>query len=561
MQTLQTLPILPPELESRRQEMFPSLTDEQLARAAGCGTERRFATGEILYEPGDPDLPMFVVLEGVLEIVHPHDRLEDTVMFLGAHQFTGEVNLLSDGRALVRARAHTPLRVLQIEHARLHILIQTDPDLSDVLLRAFIARRVALIATGQGDAVVIGSQSSAATTCLLEFLVQNIHPHRYLDVDRDPDVQKLLDHFGVGVDDIPVLICRGERVLRRPSEAETADCLGFNPTLAPDTIHDLVIVGAGPAGLAAAVYAASEGLDVVVVEAHAPGGQAATSSKIENYLGFPMGISGPQLMASALAQAEKFGAKFLVAKTVERVDVEQRSYRLRLSGSACLRARSIILATGAQYRRLDVPGRDQFEGVGIYYAATQVEALRCGTDDVVVIGGANSAGQAASFLSRHCGHVHVLCRGPNLSEHMSRYLIRRIEETPNITVHPRTHVTAFEGNHRLESVTWRDDAAGTESRHAIRHVFSMAGADPQTEWLRGLVAIDSHGFIITGPDLTDENLHNTEWPRKRRPYLLETNRPGIFAVGDVRAAKIKRVASAVGEGSVCVQLVQQSLIE
>ncbi|NVB84846.1 MAG: FAD-dependent oxidoreductase [Kofleriaceae bacterium] len=541
--------------------MFPTLTDAQIARVSTCAIECRFGEHDVLYEPGDLDLPMYVVLEGVIEIIHPHERVEDAIALIGPREFTGEVNLLSDGRALVRARARTPVRAFKIEHARLHTLIQNDSELSDVLLRAFLLRRVALIETGQGDAIVIGSQSSAATTRLLAFLVQNIHPHRYLDVDRDPDVERLLGHFGVGIDDIPVLICRGERVLRHPSDAEAADCLGFNPTLAPETVHDLVICGAGPAGLASAVYAASEGLDVVIVESYAPGGQAATSSKIENYLGFPTGIAGGKLMASALAQAEKFGARLLVAKTVERLAAEERSYRLVLSGGASLRARTVILATGVEYRKLDVPGREQFEGVGIYYAATQVEAQRCPNDDVVVIGGANSAGQAASFLARTCRQVHMLVRGPNLSEHMSRYLVRRLEDTPNIFIHTRSRVTAFEGNHHLESITWHDDTTGADTRLSCRNVFSMAGADPQTDWLRDFVHVDPRGFIVTGPELSAADLVAAGWPRQRRPYLLETSRPGIFAVGDVRAAKIKRVASAVGEGSVCVQLVQQTLTE
>ncbi len=539
--------------------MFPSLTDAQLAKLAPCGEEQRFSSGELLWDQGEVDRPFYVVLEGELALVHPRGDVEEIVNVLKAKEFTGEVSDLGSRRALVAGRANGSLRVLRIAQARLRTLIQTDAELSELVLRAFILRRVSLISTGQGDAIVIGSRDSAATARVEEFLVQNGHPHRSIDVDQDPDVQVMLDELGVARTDIPVLVCRGERVLRDPSNAEVAACLGFNLALQAEVVHDVVICGAGPSGLAAAVYGASEGLDVLVLEAGAPGGQAATSSKIENYLGFPTGVSGGALMARALIQAEKFGAILEVARPVLRFHCDPQAYRIELAGGDVVRARAIIIATGAEYRKLEVAGLDKFEGVGVYYAATYVESKRCSTDEIVVVGGGNSAGQAATFLSRTSRHVHILVRGPDLASSMSQYLIRRIEDTPNITLHLNTRIIDLAGDERLERVSWRDDATGEASTHEIRHLFTMAGARPHTAWLRGSVATDAKGFILTGPDLSDEDLRAAGWPLRRRPFLFETNRPRVFAVGDVRASSVKRVASAVGEGSVSIQLVHQAL--
>jgi thioredoxin reductase (NADPH) len=541
--------------------MFPVLTDAQIARVAPFGVEKSYRDGEILFEQGDRDVAFYVIVEGELEIVHPRGRFEDPITLHAPKEFTGEVSLLADRRSLVRGRAKGPLRALRVEPARLRSLIQTDAELSEVLMRAFILRRVGLLAAGHGDAVVIGSRDSADTLRVQAFLVHNGHPYKYVDVDRDPDVQVLLDEFHVGVKDTPILICRGERVLRNPSDAEVADCLGFNAPLEPLAVHDVVVCGAGPAGLAAAVYAASEGLDVLVVEAGSPGGQAASSSKIENYMGFPTGVSGQVLAARGLAQAEKFGARVLVARGALRLYCEESPMRLVLSDDESVRARAIIIATGAEYRKLQIAGLARFEGVGVYYAATFVEAQRCAADVVVVVGGGNSAGQAATFLARTSRHVHILIRGPDLAASMSRYLIRRIEETPNITLHRRTRVIGLDGNEHLETVTWQDDASGDETTHPIRHVFTMAGASPNTEWLRGCVSMDKNGFVQTGSELTKDVLDAEKWSIGRAPHLFETSRPRVFAVGDVRSNSVKRVASAVGEGSVCVQLVHKVLAE
>jgi thioredoxin reductase (NADPH) len=549
------------DLSSRRGQMFPSLTDAQIARIALHGSEAKFAPATLLFDEGEYDVPFHVVLEGEVEIVHPRPHGEDPVTVHRHGEFTGEVSMLADRRTLVRGRALTPVRTLRVERSELLKLVQTDAELSEIFMRAFILRRMGLLAGGLGDAVVIGSQHSAATLRLQEFLTRNGHPFKYVDVDRDQNVQALLDEFHVAVSDIPVLICRGDRVLRNPSNVEVADCLGFNAALEPLAVHDLLICGAGPGGLAAAVYAASEGLDVLVLEQSAPGGQAGSSSKIENYLGFPTGISGQALAARALSQAEKFGAKVAIARDARRLHCGEVPMRVELSNGESVRARAIIVATGAEYRRLDLPDLARFEGVGVYYGATYIEAQRCEGEEVIVVGGGNSAGQAATFLARSSRHVHVVIRGPSLAESMSRYLIQRIEETANITLHRRTRIVGLEGGEHLEKVTWSDDATGEKSTHAIRHVFTMAGADPNTGWLEGCLALDAKGFVCTGTELAADRLKAAGWALPRAPHLFETSRPRVFAVGDVRATSVKRVASAVGEGSVCVQLVHKVLGE
>jgi thioredoxin reductase (NADPH) len=548
----------PEEILNRKAQMFPVLSEAQAVRVAAWGSEVSYAAGELLWEQGYSQIPVFVVLEGELEVMHPDGKREELITLHTRHHFTGEISLLVDRRALVRGRARTAVRCIRIEHDRVKPLLQADSEISDLFMRAFILRRIGLLSGGQGDAVIIGSQHSAATLRVQAFLTRNGHPHKYVDVDKDPDVQQMLDQFKVSVTDIPILICRGERVLRNPSDPEVADCLGFNPELSPDAVHDIVICGAGPGGLAAAVYGTSEGLDVLLIESRSPGGQAATSSKIENYLGFPTGISGQALTARALNQAEKFGAKLTVARGAAQLHCNETPMRIELVDGSSVRARSIIVATGVDYRKLDVDGLARFEGVGVYYAATWVEAQRCSEEEIIVVGGGNSAGQAASFLARNSKHVHMLVRGPDLAASMSRYLITRIEDTPNITLHRSTYIVGVEGGDHLEAVIWRDSTTGKDSRHPIRHVFTMAGAIPNSDWLSGCVAMDANGFVLTGPDLPHEG---TSWPLTRRPYLFETSQPRVFAVGDIRANSVKRVASAVGEGSVCVQLVHKALAE
>lgn len=549
-------------LDARRAQMFPQLTDAQMARVAAAATERRVPAGTWVWAQAQAEVDFYVVREGRLAVVQPAQpphHGEELITEHGPGGFTGEVSLLAGHRSLVAARAETDCVLLEVPRARLLSLVQTDSELSEVFLRAFILRRTALIARHLGDVVLVGSRRSADTLRVREFLTRNGHPHAYLEVESESDVRALLECFHVGEHEVPILICRGERVIKRPTNAEVADCLGLNAPLDPDAVRDVVVVGAGPAGLAAAVYAASEGLDVLVVETHAPGGQAGSSSRIENYLGFPTGISGQDLAARALVQAEKFGARFVVAREGVSLDCARRPYALTLSSGDVVRARAVVIATGAEYRKPELPDLARFEGVGVYYGATHIEARLCGAEEVFVVGGGNSAGQAAMYLSRTASRVTILVRGDGLAESMSRYLIRRIEEAPNVQLLTRTTVERLEGDDRLEHVTLLDARTGATIRRAVRHVFLMTGARANTAWLQRCVALDDKDFVRTGDDLGE--LAGVEWPLARRPFLLETSLPGVFAVGDVRAHSVKRVASAVGEGSICIQMVHKAVAE
>jgi thioredoxin reductase (NADPH) len=535
--------------------MFPKLDEAQIARLIPLGQERRVTAGEIVFDQGDSDHGVFVILEGSLEFASVINGIETTIASYGAGKFTGEVNQLSGRRSLVRCRAHESSRLLEISRANLQQIVQNDAALGEIFLRAFILRRVYLISHSVGDAVLIGSTNSADTLRLRAFLSRNGHPFTYVDVERDSDVQEMLDHFGVSISEIPVLICRGELVLRNPSNAEAAVCFGLNQGIDEGGVYDLIVVGAGPSGLAAAVYGASEGLNVLVVESNAPGGQAGSSSRIENYLGFPMGISGQELAARAFVQAEKFGAHIAVARSAAALKCKRAPYALQLDDGGSVQARSLIVATGAQYRKLDLANLAQFEGAGVYYGATSVEAQVCADQEVAIVGGGNSAGQAAIFLSTVAKHVYLLVRGPGLSETMSRYLISRIESCPEITVKTFTEIESLEGNGHLERAHWRNNRTGERFSCNTHHVFLMTGACPNTAWLEGCVSLDTKQFIKTGAEVKGD------WPLQRPPYLLETSLPGVFAVGDVRAGSMKRVAAAVGEGSMAVQFVHQVLAE
>src|SRR5947199_1519087 len=428
-------------------------------------------------------------------------------------------------------------------------------------MRAFLLRRGQLVARGLGDVVLVGSMHCAGTLRIKEFLTRNGHPHTYLDLDRDAGVQDLLDRFRVGMADMPVAICRCTDVLRNPANQQLAACLGFNDAIDRTQLRDLVVVGAGPAGLAAAVYGASEGLDVLVLESTAPGGQAGASSRIENYLGFPTGIGGLELASRATSQAQKFGAQLMIGTGASRLACGRTPYALEIGDGHRLPARAVIIASGAEYRRLQIDNLSQFEGSGVYYAATFMEAQLCTGEEVVVVGAGNSAGQAAVFLAETARRVHMVIRSSGLADTMSRYLIRRIEDHPAIVRHVHTEIVSLEGNGHLERVGWRDNQTGRLETHGIRHVFTMTGAVPSTRWLGGCLALDSKGFIKTGPDLLPEDLATARWPLARAHHLLETSRPGVFAVGDVRAGSLKRVASAVGEGSIAIAAVHQVLHE
>lgn len=554
-------PALPSLVASRREHIFPKLNEAQLKRICSHGRIRTVRHGEILIEAGDHNVPFFVVTEGEVEMTRPSSETETLVARHRPGEFTGEVSMLSGRRSLVRARVTEAGEVVELDRDHLLALVQTDAELSEIFMRAFILRRVELIAHGFGDVIVVGSSHSAGTLRIREFLTRNGHPHAYIDVERDEGVQELLDHFHVQVADVPVVICRGESVLRNPSNQQVAECLGFNEGIDETHLRDLIIVGAGPSGLAAAVYGASEGLDVLVLEADSPGGQAGLSSRIENYLGFPNGITGQELAGRAFVQAQKFGAQVMIAKGARRLACTKRPYAIELEGEARISARAIVIATGAEYRRLEVENLAQFEGAGVYYGATFVEAQLCRGESVIVIGGGNSAGQAAVFLAENAKCVHMLVRGTGLAETMSRYLIRRIEEHPAINLCCETEVIRLEGSDRLERVRWQNKKTGEIETHEINHVFVMAGARPNTSWLNGCVTLDAKGFIKTGPDLSRRDLLAAHWPRTRAPHLLETSLPGVFAVGEVRAGNVKRVASAVGEGSIAIASVHQVLRE
>jgi thioredoxin reductase (NADPH) len=543
----------------RRAQMFPQLTPAQIARLEAHGTRGRMSKGEILWEPGDRHRPMLVVLSGSIEVVQSGMNGEVLVVVHTAGSFTGEMSTLQGIGALVRGRVREAGEILAITEDRLRTIIQTDAELSELFMRAFILRRVGLIASQTGDVILLGSSHSAGTLRLQQFLTRNSFPYVNLDVNTDPAVHTLLERFHFKAGDVPVVLCRGEVVLKNPSNEEVAACLGMNLEIDDDRIRDVIVVGAGPAGLAAAVYAASEGLDVLVLETGTPGGQAGSSSKIENYLGFPTGISGLALAARARVQAQKFGAEIRTAYSALKLKCDQRPYGVELCHGAAVRARAIVIATGAEYRQLALENASRFLGTGIYYAATGTEVRRCEMQEVIVVGGGNSAGQAAVYLAGKCRHVHLLVRSKGLADTMSRYLIRRIDEASNITLHTNTEIASLEGEEQLERVVWKTAPDNVLRTHAIGHVFLMTGAVPSTRWLKDCVALNDKGFVLTGPDLNPADMRATDGFDARPPQSFETNWPGIFAVGDVRCGSVKRVAAAVGEGSACVQQVHQAL--
>jgi thioredoxin reductase (NADPH) len=552
----------PSALDSRTQT-FPILTAAQIARLRPGGKSRDVKPGDILFEPDDTGVPFFVLLSASMEIVQPDLTGERPIAKHSPGGFTGEVTMISGQRSLVRGRITEGGEVLEISPDGLRSVVARDAELSEIFMRAFILRRIALISSGQGNVILMGSRHCANTLRIREFLTRNSYPYTYIDLDTDKTSQELLDRFEVKTNEVPVVVCNGHTVLRNPTPQQLADCLGFNASIDQSQVRDLIIVGAGPSGLAAAVYAASEGLDALLIETDSPGGQAGSSSKIENYLGFPTGVSGQELAARALIQAQKFGAKLMVGHRVVQLNCSRRPYEVILDNGAALTARAIVISSGAQYNKPPLANLKRFEGQGIYYGATFMESQLCEGDDVIVVGGGNSAGQAAVFLSQTARKVHVLVRAAQLSETMSRYLIQRIDDHPAIELHYQTEIVTLDGEMHLERVSWTNRAAGETSTHEIRHVFIMAGASPRTEWLEGCVALDDKGFILTGRDLDTPTgiAPPLAWPLKRAPEMLETSLPAVFAVGDVRSGNVKRVASAVGEGAIAIHLVHRTLAE
>ena len=542
-------PIDPTDPYEREGQTFPRLTPEQIARAATFGTQENLPAGAILFERGDRRIDFFIVLDGAIEIIDQNEDCEPNVIRVHtAGEFTGEVNLFNERETLVSARTSEASRVIRIKNADFRRMAAAEADIGEVVMRAFILRRVGLIRHEQGAVVLIGPAHGADTIRLQRFLTRNAAPHRLIDVEADPDAGGFLECCDIAGAELPVVIDVRHRVLRNPSNAELADALGFSETIDPARVYDVIVVGAGPAGLAAAVYAASEGLDTLVIEGEAPGGQAGTSSRIENYLGFPTGISGQALAGRAQVQAQKFGAKLAISREAAAVDCSKSPFVLRLKCGGEARTESLVVASGARYRRLAVPDYERFEGAGIHYAATAMEAALCRGEEVIVVGGGNSAGQAAVFLAPLTAHVHIVVRAAGLAATMSYYLIERIEASPRITLRTQTEITALEGDDRLRSVVLTCRASGRSETLDVGNMFVMIGATPNTGWLDGCLALDGKGFVLTGLEAG-----GTAASR------YATSKPGIFAVGDVRAGSTKRVASAVGEGSVVVSDIHRFL--
>ena len=549
----------PSELLSRRHQMFPVLTDAEMARMHRFGTRQTHPPGARLTTAGEPGPGMFVVLRGVLA-VSQRDGLGRVTPIIqhGRGHFMGEVGALSGQPSLVDGIAQEPLEVLWLRPGQLRALIVAEADLGERLVRALILRRVALIESGASGPVLIGEIGSADLLRLQNFLRRNGEPYHVVDACTDASAAALMEQYGAAGCE-PLVVCPDGSVLVNPDEQTLARCIGMVDTAAHDDLYDVAVVGAGPAGLSTAVYAASEGLRVVVVDCRSYGGQAGASARIENYLGFPTGISGQALAGRAYVQAQKFGAEIMIPAQVESLQCERqgagRELAVRLADGRRLRARTVVVATGARYRRPDVPRLAEFEGRGIWYWASAIEATSCAQQEVALVGGGNSAGQAAVFLSQHAARVHMLVRGPSLAASMSRYLIDRIEATPNIELRPHSELAQLRGElpAGLAGVSWRDRRSGREEERALRHVFLFVGAEPETRWLDGCgVAVDAHGFVLTGAGVgtTTDGFE---------PAPLETSIPGLFAVGDVRAGSVKRVGGAIGEGAAVVAQIHHHL--
>jgi len=542
---------------SRSHQMFPVLSAAEIARIRRFGSPCGFAKGTRLFAAGDPGPGMYIILSGAVSITQ-RDGLGKVVPIVvqGPGEFMAEVGQLSGRPALVDGHAVENVEALLIPPEQLRALIIAEADLGERITRALILRRVSLIEIGASGPVLIGAPGSHDLLRLQGFLRRNGQPHHVIDAAQDPDAAAMLLQYGAAPGE-PLVVCADGAILLNPSEQALARCIGMLDTAERDELFDLLIVGAGPAGLAAAVYAASEGLKVVVIDCRHFGGQAGASARIENYLGFPTGISGMALAGRAYVQAQKFGAEVMIPAQAESLDCSRAGpggeLQLKLTDGRRLRARSLIVASGARYRRPGVPRLAEFEGRGVSFWASAIEAQLCSQAEVALVGGGNSAGQAAVFLSQHAAQVHMLIRGPGLAASMSRYLIDRIAATPNIELHTHTELRELHGDPQtgLAAIGWRCAETGLEDRCELRHLFLFVGADPETGWLEGCgVQVDRHGFVLTGPDATS---------LQHRPAALEASVPGVFAVGDVRSGSVKRVGGAIGEGAAAVAMIHQYL--
>jgi thioredoxin reductase (NADPH) len=538
---------------------YPRLSEEQIDALAQQGEHRPTQAGDVLYRVGDKDYPFVVVLDGLVALV---DDVTGEGPIVGAHRrgrFLGEIGLLTGEPAFLTAVVSEPGSVVVVPAAQVRALATRDVAIGDVILRAYLTRRAELIELGAGFRI-IGSRHSADTRRLREFAARNRLPHRFVDLEDDDEADALVRRLGLRPDETPIVIWGGEVVLRNPSTADLARAIGLAAPLVTHADCDLVIVGAGPAGLAAAVYGASEGLFTLCFDAIATGGQAGTSSRIENYPGFPAGLSGGELAERAVIQASKFGAQINVPGEVRALEKADDLWLLRLDDDTTLLTHTVVVATGAQYQTLDVPDMDRFEGVCVFHAATLSEALLCSRDPVAVVGGGNSAGQAAIFLAEFTDDVYLLVRAGDLGKSMSRYLVDRIERHPGIEVRLNTEVRELRGDRALEAVVVEDNLTGVRTPLAVNHLFVFIGAAPRTEWLADRLAVDDHGFILTGGDVPVRAAGAWSW-LNRSPSFLETSSPGVLAVGDVRSGSVKRVATAVGEGAMAVFMVHRYLAE
>ncbi len=515
--------------------------------------------GDILFAPGDRNFCFYIVLEGAIEIIEHSSGEPRVVATHRPGQFTGDIDTLTGRVALVTAQVSEPGRLQMLSTTELRKAVDELPDVGEVIIKAFLMRRRMLVEGGFVGVTIIGSRFSPASHRLRDFATRNLVPIRWRDLDTDVQAEEMLRQLGVPASDTPIVIGMNGQIKRNPSLEEFARCAGLVVTLETDHVYDMVVVGAGPAGLAASVYAASEGLDVLTADTEAAGGQAGTSARIENYLGFPTGISGRELTQNALIQAQRFGAHITVPCTVRSLGLDGGDRVVTLADSTKIKTRCVLVASGVQYRKLDVPRFEDFDGAGIYYAATEMEAKMCGGEEVVVVGAGNSAGQAVVNLGRHARRVHLIVRGPDLGASMSRYLVDRIQSLENVSIRLNTNVIRLDGNGRLQSVIVKDKD-GVEETIPASALFLFIGADPNTTWLRGCVELDKRGFVLTGLQLAPETAAAERWRAiGRAPFLLETSLPGVFAAGDVRSGSVKRVASAVGDGAMAVSFAHAHL--